>query len=215
MEIEIRKETERDYREVETLTREAFWNHHVPGCDEHYLAHILRDAKGFIADLDYVAVYDGRIVGNIMYTNAYILGDDGIRHEAISFGPISVLPKFQNKGIGVRLIEYTKQKARELGYTAVLIYGDPEYYKRTGFVPAENYGIGTAYNTYADGLLACELVPNALKGCEGLFFIDDAYELDLEKAEEFDKTFAPKEKISGLPSQIRFAEMLKKNKLRQ
>ncbi len=214
MEIEIRRETKKDYKEVENLTREAFWNHHVPGCDEHYLAHVLRESKSFIKQLDYVAIYNDKVVGNIMYTEAYILGDDGIKHDVISFGPLSVLPEFQNKGIGKRLIEFTKLKARELGYTALLIYGDPEYYKRTGFVSAEKFGIGTAYNTYAEGLLAVELVPDALKNCKGLLFLDDAYELDSEKAEEFERSFAPKEKINGLQSQVHFAEMLLKNRPR-
>jgi predicted N-acetyltransferase YhbS len=63
---------------VEELTREAFWNRHVAGCDEHYLMHIMRDTDAFIKDLDVVAELDGKIVGNIVYTKGSILGDDGV-----------------------------------------------------------------------------------------------------------------------------------------
>ncbi|MBS3977105.1 MAG: hypothetical protein KGZ75_10340 [Syntrophomonadaceae bacterium] len=51
----MRLEEPADYRKVEELTREAFWNHHLPGCDEHYLLHIMRDCGAFIRELDFVA----------------------------------------------------------------------------------------------------------------------------------------------------------------
>ena len=98
--ITLRKEIESDYRIVEEITREAFWNHHVPRCDEHYLLHIMRNADSFIPELDIVAEIDGKIVGNIVYTRGKIIEDSGNIRDVISFGPISVLPDFQNKGIG-------------------------------------------------------------------------------------------------------------------
>lgn len=214
MSIVIRKEQETDYREVEEATREAFWNHHNPGCDEHYLVHIMRASSAFVKDLDYIAVDGDRIVGNIMYTEAYILGDDGKKHPVLCFGPVSVLPECQGKGIGSKLIEHTKIIAKNLGYKAILIFGDPAFYEKVGFVGAETYAIGTSWNTYADPLLACELVPGALSGCKGRFFEDEIYEIDKEKAEAFDRTFTPKEKLDGLPSQKRFAELVSMNKPR-
>ena len=162
--IKIRLETPVDYSNVERITREAFWNHHVPGCDEHYLAHVLRQAECFLPKLDFVAELDGSVVGNIMYTKARIVGDDAVEYPVLSFGPISVLPEVQGRGIGGRLIRHTLALAKEMGHTAVLIYGDPDYYCRFGFVPAEQYNIGTRYNTYAAALQAVELVPGALAG---------------------------------------------------
>ncbi|WP_313162883.1 N-acetyltransferase [Sedimentibacter sp.] len=214
MNIIIRKEQEKDYKEVEEITREAFWNHHSPGCDEHYLVHIMRKSPAFVKELDYVAVDDNRIVGNIMYTETYILGDDNRRHPVLCFGPVSVLPEYQGKGVGSKLIEHTKIIAKGLGYKAVLIFGDPEFYKRVGFVSAESYSIGTSWNTYAVPLLACELEDGALAKCKGRFFEGDIYEIDKEKAEEFDENFPLKEKISGLPSQQRFSELVSMNKPR-
>ncbi len=214
MNIIIRKEQEKDYNEVEIITREAFWNHHSPGCDEHYLVHIMRKSPDFVKELDYVAVDGNRIVGNIMYTEAYVLGDDNKKYPVLCFGPVSVLPEYQGKGIGIKLIEHTKIEAKDLGYKAILIFGDPEFYKRTGFISAEAYSIGTSWNTYAVPLLACELVSGALEECKGRFFEGEIYEIDKEKAEVFDKTFAPKEKVSGLPSQKRFLELVSMNKPR-
>jgi len=214
MNIIIRKEQEKDYREVEEITREAFWNHHTPGCDEHYLVHIMRKSPSFVRELDYVAVEDNRVVGNIMYIETYILGDNNRKHPVLCFGPISVLPEYQGKGIGSKLIEHTKIIAKDLGYKAILIFGDPEFYKRVGFISAEAYSIGTSWNTYAVPLLACELVTGALAGCRGRFFEGEIYEIDKEKAEAFDKNFVPKEEVSGLPSQKRFSELVSMNKPR-
>lgn len=166
IDIILRNERPKDYRIVERLTREAFWNHHVPGCDEHYLLHIMRNAASFVKKLDMVAEVDGKIVGNIVYTKATIMDDNDESHEVLSFGPLSVLPAFQGIGIGGALIESTKITAKELGYTAILIYGDPQYYCRFGFVAAETFKIGTADNMYAPPLQALELIPGALSKIE-------------------------------------------------
>ena len=206
--IKLRLEKLADYKKVENLTREAFWNVHVPGCNEHYLMHIMRNADAFINELDIVAELEGRIVGNIVYTKAKILGDDGNLYNVICFGPISVLPEFQGRGIGGMLIKHTKNLAKQLGYRAILIYGDPEYYSRYGFVAAKTYGIGTSDNMYAVPLQACELHSGALQNCQGRFYEDKVFEIDEAEAIEFDKCFPKKEKQSTLPSQERFRELV-------
>ena len=157
--IELRPESPADFRAVEELTRNAFWNHHAPGCDEHYLAHILRESSDFVPELDYVAVHAGKVVGNIMYTRAKIVLDRGGEREVLCFGPLAVDPAFQGQGVGGALIERTKTLARELGYKAILIFGDPEYYSRFGFIPAERYGVGTSWGVYIISLQALELRP--------------------------------------------------------
>ncbi len=98
--VTLRNETEFDYKTVENVTREAFWNHHGPGCDEHYLMHIMRNTEAFIPELDIVAELDCKIVGNIVYTKAKIVDDQDVAYSVISFGPISVLPEYQGRGIG-------------------------------------------------------------------------------------------------------------------
>ncbi len=214
LEIILRRERPEDFRIVEELTKEAFWNQHLPGCDEHYLLHNIRNAPCFIKELDYVAEIDGKIVGNIVYTKANILDDNDKQHEVISFGPVSVLPEFQSMGIGSKLISFTKNIAIALGYKAILIYGDPEYYRRFGFVPAETLKIATADNMYALPLQALELVPGALSNISGRFFEDAVYHVDSTESKEFDKAFAQKELRDGLPSQNRFRYLVSMNRPR-
>lgn len=204
----IRLETKADHREVEHVTREAFWNHHVPGCDEHYLAHILRKKACFLPELDYIAEQQGHIVGNIMYTRAKVIGDDGMEYSVISFGPVSVLPDWQDMGVGSILIRHTLDLAREQGHTAVLIYGDPAYYQRFGFIAAQNYGIASSDNYYCAALQALELVPDALSGKAGRFEEDKAYQINETSACKFDLNFPPKEKLKGSPTQTRFQELV-------
>ena len=207
MEFTLRPEAPADHRAVEELTRAAFWNHYAPGCTEHYLVHLLRDADAFVRELDFVAVSGGEIIGNIMYTRAAIHGDSGEIRPVLCFGPLSVLPEFQGRGVGTRLIRHTQVLARDLGHTAILIYGDPAFYERVGFLPAETYSIGTAQNAYAAALLACELVPGALARCPGRFVEDGIFGFDPEQAAEFDRSFPRLEKRSGLPAQQRFAQL--------
>lgn len=212
--IELRPESPADFRAVEELTRNAFWNHHAPGCDEHYLAHILRESSDFVPELDYVAVHDGTVVGNIMYTRAKIVLDRSGEREVLCFGPLAVDPAFQGRGVGGALIERTKTLARELRYKAILIFGDPEYYSRFGFIPAEQYGVGTSWGVYIISLQALELQPGALENCAGYFQESGDYQIDPEASAAFDKGFPPKEKVSGLPSQERFQWIIQQTKPR-
>ena len=110
MDIFIRNEMEKDYRQVEELTREAFWNLYIPGCNEHYLVHIMRDHPDFISKLDFVAIYKEKIIGNIMYSKSYVMDKNDSNHkiDTITFGPVCVLPEYQRKGVGSSLIEDVK-----------------------------------------------------------------------------------------------------------
>jgi len=212
--ITLRLEQPSDYRETENLTREAFWNHYVPGCDEHYLLHIMRGSAAFVPELDFVALYNGRIVGNAVCAKSVIKTDDENECEVLGIGPISVLPEYQSKGIGGRLLELVKQTARDMEYRAIFLYGDPEYYSRYGFVAAENYDIRTADNMYAEAHQVCELYEKALSGITGRYFEDKVYEIDGTAAAEFDKAFPPKKKIEGTASQKRFLELVGSRKER-
>ncbi len=208
MNIQLRREELTDYRETENLTREAFWNIYSPGCDEHYLLHVMRDCPEFVQELDIVAIDDSKIVGNIAYVKAIIEGDNGKIYEVLTIGPISVLPEYQNKSIGKKMIEYTKKIAREMGYSAILLCGDPNYYSKQGFIAAEQLGIRTADNMYDVALQVCELYENALSEAKGRYIENIIYEIDELEAMEFDKDFPTKEKLSGTPSQKRFDEIV-------
>jgi len=193
MEIELRLENEKDCRTVEELTREAFWNIYLPGADEHLLIHNLRKAKEFIHSLDFVAVSNQKIVGNIVYVEAKIINGEK-EYTVLTFGPVSVLPEYQNKGIGAKLINHTIQLSKEMGYKAIIIYGDPEYYKRFGFKVSKEYTITNMEGKYPAALLVLELFPNALHGINGKFDEGKTYEIDEKELEEFEKGFTEKEK---------------------
>lgn len=208
MDVEIRPEQPADYGETEHVTREAFWNQYSPGCSEHYLLHIMRDSPDFVAELDFVALDKGRIVGNVVCLKTLVQGDDGNDYEILSLGPISVLPEYQRRGIGGRLIEQTRCTAREMRFCAILLYGDPAYYSRHGFVAAETQGIRTADDMYAAAHQVCVLYENALDCIQGRHLEHDIYAVDATLVEEFDARFPAKEKISGTPSQQRFEELL-------
>lgn len=212
MKLTLRPETPKDYSTVENLTRESFWNLYFPGCNEHYLVHVLRTSDVFIPELDFVAIVDDKIVGNIMYAKSTIIGDDDTKHEVLTFGPVCVLPGYQRKGIGAALINHTRTVAAEMGYKAIFIYGDPEIYKHIGFVPAENYQIRTKDNMYAAALQVYELKEGTLSELKGRFVEDDVYEVSEEATAEFDKQFPEKEKLSGTDSQKRFLELITMNR---
>lgn len=204
----LRPEQPADYRETENVTREAFWNHYAPGCCEHYLLHTLRNHPDFIKELDYVATDNGRIIGHIAYLAAHINGDNGQCYDVLTLGPVSVLPSCQGQGIGRCLIEHTREIAVRMGFRAILLCGDPMFYTRAGFMPAEQLGIRTADNLYRAALHVCELYPQALADARGRYIESPAYNFNAADAEAFDRSFPPKERISGTPSQQRFAEVL-------
>jgi len=205
MEFELRLENEKDFGAVEALTREAFWNIHVPGASEHLLIHNLRKTKEFIRNLDFVAIANQKIVGNIAYVETKIINNEK-EYIVLTFGPVSVLPEYQNKGIGTKLINHTIQLSKEMGYKAIIIYGDPEYYKRFGFRESKKYNITNMEGKYPAALLVLELFTNALNGINGKFDEGKIYEVDEKELEEFEKGFAEKEK-QKTKTQERFNEL--------
>lgn len=193
--IEICLESEKDFREVENLTREAFWNLYHPGCTEHFVIHTLRESSAFIKELDFVAYHDGLIVGNIMYSKAKVLNNDGYESEVLCMGPLSVLPSYQGKGIGSMLMKHTLRVAKDLGFNAVIIFGDPNYYKRFGFKNAEIYNIQTSMGENMEAFMALELYDGALDKVVGKFYEDEVFHVEEKDVENFDKQFPYKEKL--------------------
>lgn len=199
----IRNETKKDYRTVEEITRESFWNVYAPGCDEHYLVHILRGHSDFIPELDFVAEYEGRIVGNIMYTKSRLVDEEGNEKRILSFGPICVLPEFQRCGIGKELMKASFEKALELGFDVIVIHGNPGNYMSSGFKSCKKYNVAAEGDVFRVAMLVKELKEGALDGRRWYFYDSPAYEFDAKDAEEFDKSFEPKEK-GFKPSQEEF-----------
>lgn len=194
MGITIRLEKENDYRIVEYLTREAFWNLYKPGCVEHLLIHKMRKVPAFVKELSFVAVAEEKIVGNIVYSKAKILNSTNKEFEVLCMGPVGVLPSYQGQGIGSRLITYSIAKARQLGYKAIILFGNQNYYQRFGFVNAKAYGIQTSSGENFAEFMALELYDGGLKGISGKFYEDEVFKIAEEELEIFDKEFPPKEK---------------------
>ena len=203
MTIDLRLEEPRDYREVEEITREAFWGRGRPRCDEHYLAHMLRKSVCFVPELDYVAEINGKLVGNVMFAKAKIVTPDGGVHEVLDFGPISVLPEYQNKGVGKALMRRTIEEAKRLGYRAIVFFGEPDYYPRLGFKRAAEFELLTAWGGTIDAFMAMPLYEGAFDGLSGGIFHEDlVYQVNAEEVYEFDMKFPDKTEYKMLPIKI-------------
>lgn len=201
--LNIRNERESDYKNVEDITRKAFYNVYVPGCMEHYLVHIMRGHEDFIPELDFVIEVDGQIVGNIMYTKAKLTDEAGAEKEIVTFGPVSILPKYQRKGYGKMLIEHSLKRAAELGYEAVVIMGSPANYVGSGFQCCRKYNVCVEKGKYPAAMLVKELKPGALDG--RLWFYSDSpvMNVDEREAQAFDDGLEKMEK-KWMPSQEAF-----------
>ncbi|MDR0883879.1 MAG: N-acetyltransferase [Oscillospiraceae bacterium] len=178
----IRQERKEDYAAVLRLTYAAFQTAPlVPPermrCDEHYLIHLMQTCEFLIPELCFVAERAGEIVGHILYTQSEILRPDGAKTSTITFGPLSVLPKVHKQGIGRALVEYSLEKARELGYGAVLITGVPDYYPKIGFSRARDFALTLENGASPDYFMAFELVPGTLRGGGVLHFLPPEFEL--------------------------------------
>ncbi|MGM9858451.1 MAG: GNAT family N-acetyltransferase [Bacilli bacterium] len=199
----IRRETEKDYKKVESLIGDAFYNVNVPGATEHYLAHIMREHNDFIKELDLVAEIDGMIVGSIMYVRCELISEDGKTKPCLTFGPLAVHPDYQRKGIGKALMNESFKIAKELGYDSIVIFGHPGNYVSSGFVSSKKVNVCLGDNIFPTAMLVKTLNDNVFDGIKWEYKESSAYELDFEKAEEFDKLFPTKEK-KVLPSQEEF-----------
>lgn len=203
MMLNIRNEKETDYKLVEDITRKAFYNMYIPGCIEHYLVHIMRGHEDFIPELDFVLELGGKVIGNIMYTKAELTDEEGNKKETVTFGPVSVLSEHQRNGYGKMLIEHSLNRAAELGYEAVVIFGSPSNYVSSGFKCCKKYNVCVEKGKYPAAMLVKELKPGTLDG--RLWFYSDSpvMSIDEGKAREFDDSLEKMEK-RWMPSQEEF-----------
>ena len=200
----IRLEKEEDHRKVEELIRESFWNVYRPGCSEHYVMHVLRDDPAFVPQLDLVMEKDGRIIGQNMFMKTVIDADDSRTIDVLTMGPICITPELKRKGYGKILLDHSLEKAAEMGFGAVLFEGNIQFYGKSGFTCAREFGI--RYHDLPEGaddsfFLCRELIPGYLNGITGVYQTPQGYYVPDEEVEEFDKSFPPKEKLK-LPGQL-------------
>ena len=239
----IRPEKKEEYREVENLVREAFWNVYRPGCSEHYVIHVLRDDPAFVKELDFVMFLNeqehgpvdhsaaaqenvsvgcyaeqqnndpvdhfpkqqtGKLIGQNMFMRTVINADDGRVIPVLTMGPIGITPELKRKGYGKKLLDYSLEKAADLGFGAVLFEGNIGFYGHSGFNYARSFGI--RYHDLPEGaddsfFLCKELIPGYLDGVTGVYQTPAGYYVDDKDVEEFDKSFPYKEKLK-LPGQL-------------
>ena len=215
----IRLEEQKDYRDVENLVRESFWNVYRPGCSEHYVIHVLRDDPAFVSELDFVmhlsvqendpgdhsvAEQDGMLIGQNMFMKTVIEADDGREIPVLTMGPIGITPELKRKGYGKKLLDYCLEKATEMGFGAVLFEGNIGFYSHCGFDYASKFGIryhDLPEDADSSFFLCRELIPGYLDDVTGVYQTPQGYYVKDEDVEEFDKQFPPKEK-KKLPGQL-------------
>ena len=200
----IRPEKAEEYREIENLVRESFWNVYRPGCSEHYVIHVLRDDLDFVKELDFVMEQDGRLIGQNMFMKTVINSDDGKDVPVLTMGPICITPDLKRKGYGKKLLDYSLEQAAKLGFGVVLFEGNIDFYGKSGFDFARKFGI--RYHDLPEGaddsfFLCRELISGYLDGITGVYQTQQGYYVKYEDVDKFDKTFPPKEKLK-LPGQL-------------
>ena len=195
--IIIRLERENEYREVENLVRESFWNVYRPGCLEHYVLHTLRNDPAFVPELDFVMTLDGKLIGQNMFMKAVIAADDGRSIPVMTMGPICIAPELKRKGYGKILLDYSLEKAKELGCGALCFEGNIDFYGKSGFRQASEFGIryhGLPEGEDASFFLSEELIPGYLNGITGEYAPPAGYLVNEKEAEAFDREFPYMEK---------------------
>ena len=200
----IRLERKEEYRAVEELVREAFWNVYRPGCSEHYVIHVLRDDPAFVKELDLVMEQDGDLIGQNMFMKTIIEADDGRIIPVLTMGPIGFTPELKRKGYGKALLDYSLEKAAEMGFGAVLFEGNIGFYGKSGFDYASKFGIryhDLPEDADSSFFLCKELIPGYLDGITGVYQTPQGYYVKDEEVEAFDRGFPPKKKLK-LPGQI-------------
>lgn len=188
--ITICLEKKEDYREVENLIRESFWNVYRPGCSEHYVIHVLREDPAFVGELDFVMYLnknqndvefntsdckDSELIGQNMFMRTVIEADDGRTIPVLTMGPICITPSLKRRGYG-----------------------------KSGFDYSSNFGIryhDLPEDADASFFLCKELIPGYLDEITGVYQTPKGYYVEDSDVEEFDKEFPYKEKLK-LPGQI-------------
>ena len=212
--MNIRLEQPKDYREVENLTREAFWNVYRPGCTEHFVLNQYRMNPDFIPELDFVMEEENMIIGHVMFSKAELILDNGNRKPSWTFGPISIHPDYKRKGYGLKLLQFALEKASEIGIGFICMEGNIDFYKHAGFDLASKLNIHY-HAEHKDAIvpyfLAQELIPGWLKS-NGIteatycppkgYFVADEHP---EAFETYEATFPSKERLR-LPVQLGYEE---------
>lgn len=151
--VMIRRELADDVEGIRAVTAAAFRGveHSAPPVEpggdpgEASLISWLREDAGWVPELSLVAVEDDLVVGHVVATRAHVDAE-----PVLGLGPLSVLPHRRRAGIGAALMHAVLGAADALGEPLVGLLGDPAYYRRFGFVPAQSIGVAAPDPSWGD-----------------------------------------------------------------
>lgn len=166
--VNIRCEQPAEYGAIHQLVQDAFATARVSDGDEQEFVRELRAGDGYLPELALVAEVAGELVGHVMLTQTWLEKNNGARETVLLLAPLCVRLRERRQGVGGRLVNEALDRAQALGYKAVFLCGDPAYYGRFGFKPAINYGIRSSRGMPVQYVLTLELIPDALRGMEGI-----------------------------------------------
>ena len=190
----IRAEEPADYKNTELMAMRSFWNKYGPAADEHFLIRIIRESEDYIPEISRIAEWNGRIVGAVYYTKAWVV-DGETSHEVITFGPLAVEPTLEGHDIGGALMRETIKLAKEAGYAGIVLMGEPYYYPRFGFERGAKYGLTDPEGNVFDALMCLPLNDN-FSNIKGKIIESQDFEKleDKERLAEINKEF-PKYRV--------------------
>ncbi len=161
MNIQIRPEHKNDISAISMINDMAFGQE-----NEGNLVVKLRKNRNFIKDLSLVACMGNEIIGHILFTKISIKNDTE-EFESLALAPMSVIPEFQDLGIGSQLIQKGLLKATKLGYKSVIVIGHENYYPKFKFTPANQFQITCPFEIPDANFMAIELQKGSLVNISG------------------------------------------------
>lgn len=173
----IRPETPSDYKALYDFVKTAFETAAVKDGTEQDFVEKLRAGANYLPELALVLEDDGKIAGFIMFTRTFVV-NDGEKFEGLLAAPLAIALEYRDRGLGTLLMRTGLEKAKELGYKAVFLAGDHNYYQRFGFVQAYQFGIymdmevpeellANLPEDLLENIMALELEPEALADVSG------------------------------------------------
>jgi predicted N-acetyltransferase YhbS len=175
LDIYIRVERSGDFEQVDALLDHAFRDDKYSRGDEGHMIRMLRESDNYLEDLSIVAERHGRIIGYVMLVPASVNGfPDAL--PSLVLAPVAVLQEYQGRAVGSRLVEFAIERARDLGYGSIFVFGHPAYYPRFGFKPASLWGITAPFEVPDESFMSLELVDGALEGVHGLLDVSPIFQ---------------------------------------
>jgi putative acetyltransferase len=165
--LEIRKSIESDKFEIKNIHTKAFGEKKGPEIAQ--LVKDLFDDKTAMPLLSLVAIEDDKLVGHILYTKVKITQTT----ESVSaqiLAPLAILPDYQSRGIGTQLIKEGLKLLKDSDVELVFVLGHPDYYPRSGFIPAGVLGYEAPYHIpeeFSDAWMVQELCSGVIGRIKG------------------------------------------------